>query len=483
MPGIGHAQPPLIRGAAWGLLGGLAALAPALVLWGYTVDDALISVRYAHHLALGQGWRFNAGGPATDGVTPLAWPLLLAPVARAAPLVVLGRAKLVGLCASLVTAVAVGRRVGGAGEAPVWLRAAILGVLSLSVPLAAYSVSGMETPLATLLATAAALRMTKPWVAACLAGAAATLRPELAPWAFFLASGAALASGERGSRVLAAGLLALAPFSACALLRWVEFGRAAPLAVLAKPSDLAHGLAYVGAAVVVSLAAVLVLAPKALARSHEALVIVVAATVHLIALAIVGGDWMPFARLVVPVLPSLLLAAALVGEHAHRAASAARATVAIVLGLGLDFGFRGVVADARHVGEDRAALIASAKPVLGAMSRVAALDVGWVGAATDADIVDLAGLTDPLIAALPGGHTSKQVGVILLLERETDGVVLYAPAGLGDEGLAGWANATYGRTVEQRLAWDPVLARRFAPAAWLPLGHRGAGYVVLRAVR
>ena len=101
MPGIGHAQPPLIRGAVWGLLGGLAALAPALALWGYTVDDALISVRYAHRLALGQGWRFNVGGPATDGVTPLAWPLLLTPVARAAPLVVLGRAKLLGLCASL----------------------------------------------------------------------------------------------------------------------------------------------------------------------------------------------------------------------------------------------------------------------------------------------------------------------------------------------------------------------------------------------
>jgi hypothetical protein len=282
--------------------------------------------------------------------------------------------------------------------------------------------------------------------------------------------------------VLAAGLLALAPFSACALLRWVEFGRLAPLAVLAKPSDLAHGLSYVGAAVVVSLAPVLVLAPRALARSREALVIVVAATVHLVALAIVGGDWMPFARLVVPVLPSLLLAAALVGEHAQRAASAARAIVAIVLGVGLDFGFRGVVADARHVSDDRAALIASARPVFGAMSRVAALDVGWVGASTEADVVDLAGLTDPLIAALPGGHTSKQVGVMLLLERGTDGVVLYAPAGLGDESLAGWANATYGRTVEQRLAWDPVLARRFAPAAWLPLGNRGAGYVVLRAV-
>ena len=300
----------------------------------------------------------------------------------------------------------------------------------------------------TLLATAAALRMSRPWAVACLAGAAATVRPELAPWAFFLATGAVLASGTRGGRVLAVGLLALAPFSACALLRWVVFGRAAPLAVLAKPSDLAHGLSYAGAAVVVSLAPVLVLAPKALARSREALVLGVAATVHLLALAIAGGDWMPFARLVgLRLPPSLLLAAALAGEHAHRTASAARAISAIVLGVGLDFGFRGVVADARHVSDDRAALIASARPVLGAMSRVAALDVGWVGASTNADVVDLAGLTDPRIAALPGGHTSKQVGVMLLLERETDGVVqrrLVAPAPKASPG--GQAPPTAGRS-------------------------------------
>jgi hypothetical protein len=31
-------------------------------MWGFTVDDALISVRYARHVAAGVGWRFDAAG-------------------------------------------------------------------------------------------------------------------------------------------------------------------------------------------------------------------------------------------------------------------------------------------------------------------------------------------------------------------------------------------------------------------------------------
>src|SRR5580658_10079064 len=90
MPSTGH------RGR-WLIAGALAALVPAIFMWGFTVDDALISVRYARHVASGVGWRFNAGGPATDGVTPLPWPVMLAPLAGADALTVLGRAKGLGL--------------------------------------------------------------------------------------------------------------------------------------------------------------------------------------------------------------------------------------------------------------------------------------------------------------------------------------------------------------------------------------------------
>ncbi len=76
---LGHRGGRLL--AAWPALGALAALVPALWMWGFTVDDALIAIRYARHLNAGIGWRFNAHGPSTDGVTPLPWPALLAPLA------------------------------------------------------------------------------------------------------------------------------------------------------------------------------------------------------------------------------------------------------------------------------------------------------------------------------------------------------------------------------------------------------------------
>src|SRR5579859_3665748 len=97
----------------WGALGWASAVIPAIWLWGFTVDDALIAVRYARHLAQGQGYRFNVGGPSTDGVTPLPWPFVLAPIATTDPGLVLVRAKLLGLAvwsvASCILGIAVGR--------------------------------------------------------------------------------------------------------------------------------------------------------------------------------------------------------------------------------------------------------------------------------------------------------------------------------------------------------------------------------------
>jgi hypothetical protein len=446
-------------------------------MWGFTVDDALIPVRYARHLVTGFGWRFDASGPSTDGVTPLPWPLLLAPIAGADALVVLCRAKVTGFIVWSVAGIALGAAVGSVRSSPVWARATALGVMALSVPMAAYAVSGMETALATALATSAALLGPRPRVAALLAGLASSLRPELAAWACVLTVGFSIASRESVPRTAATGMIALTPFVACAAIRAIAWGRPAPLAILAKPSDVEHGLAYVGAACVVTLVPLLVLAPFALRREPRAIAIAIAAVAHGCAIVAVGGDWMPYSRLMVPVVPSLVYAAALASAHAHWSATALRSTLAAALGVTLVV--RGGT-DGRRVGADRAALIAAARPLLEDTRRVAALDVGWVGAATEADIVDLAGLTDPEIASLPGGHTSKRVDAMFLLAREPDALLLYAPAGLPAGHLADWQDALYPRAVEARLATDEVIARHFAPAAWIPLGPKGSGYVLLK---
>jgi hypothetical protein len=97
MSRIGHGVRPLLAANLWTVIGALVALGPALALVGFTVDDALIAVRYARHFAAGLGWCFNVHGPSTDGVTPLPWPVVLAPLARADSLVVLERAQALGV--------------------------------------------------------------------------------------------------------------------------------------------------------------------------------------------------------------------------------------------------------------------------------------------------------------------------------------------------------------------------------------------------
>ena len=481
---------------AFAALGAACALVPALAMWGFTVDDALIPVRYAHNLASGAGYRFDMHGPVTDGVTPLPWVFVLRLLVAADPMTTLVRAKVLGVVAWALAGAALGARVGRMvhGEDTrrihVVLAAAAFVVMGLAFPLGAWAASGMETGVATALATFAATRLDRPKQAAALAGLAATLRPELVVWAVALAMGATLAASgakggaesarpggtERAAAMLWALVPAALPFVVCAAIRLFVFGRLAPLAVLAKPSDLAHGALYVGAAAVVVLTPLIAFAPLALARKPEpepepepgrergpavARVLVVAFVAHALAVLAAGGDWMPYARMMVPVAPSLVLAFVDLARVTRPAWSMARLFVAGVLGLLL------VVRAApagRSVMADRTDLVRRARPALASASVVAALDIGWVGAATDARIVDLAGLTDPAIALLPGGHTSKRVDVAMLLDRGVDTVVVYSEL----------------RVVEARIVRSELFASRFERGETLPLGPRGASYTLYR---
>ncbi len=447
---------------ALALAGAIVALGPALAMWGFTVDDALISLRYAHHLAAGQGYRFDAQGPSTDGVTPLPWAPLCALLARGPDLVVaLERTKALGVVVWTVAGAALGVALAWRGRER-WVEAVLaLVVLALAFPIGAWAASGMETGLATALATLAAVSFARPRRAALLAGLAATLRPELVVWAVIFAGGAAVAVETRRAREMAiTTALAGAPFVLCAAVRVACFGRAAPLALMAKPSDLQHGLTYAVAATVVVLTPVLVLAPFALRRASVlARTLVLAAAVHVVVVVAVGGDWMPYARLMVPIAPSLALAYVEIGDVARRWASIARAVAALAVGLVV---LRAAPAG-RRVHDARKELVERARPELRSAEVVAALDVGWVGAATDARIVDLAGLTDPAIAVLPGGHTSKKVDTSMLLDRHVDTVVVYGEP----------------RIVERRLLASPLFAERFERRSTVEFG-RGQRYELFR---
>ena len=394
---------PRGRDARVVVLGMTLALVPALALYGFTVDDALISARYAAHVARGLGYRFNVGGEITDGVTPLGFPYLLAPFAKEGPLAALAAAKLLGLVAWVASAgflaLAVAR-VSAPAEAgepfsitrarpPRRLRFAALLLLPASAPLAAWSVAGMETGLVLALAALAVAlpELGAPRAGACLAGLAAALRPEMLPFALGLAAAppanddAPLVSRKTAVRLA----LAAFPFALVVAARLSIFGRPVPLSVYAKPSDVVLGARYAAACFLLT-GPVALVAPWALARASR-----------------------------------------------------------------------------------RGRALAESKVV-------AALDIGWLGAATGATIVDLAGLTDPSIAVLPGGHTSKAIGRGLLDARGVDTMVLLLAEGstLDDP----WVESTFARAVEYRLAFLPGMAEAFTPLAEGSTRH--LHYVVLR---
>src|SRR5690606_4424769 len=122
-------------------------------------------------------------------------------------------------------------------------------VLALSLPLGAWASAGLETGLVLLLAT---LALSPDLQGAAFAGLAAALRPELLPWALAIAHGGAWARREPPKRWLLAVLAVLGPPLAVALVRAAWFGRPAPLAVFAKPSDFEHGLRYALGALLLS---------------------------------------------------------------------------------------------------------------------------------------------------------------------------------------------------------------------------------------
>jgi hypothetical protein len=333
----------------------------------------------------------------------------------------------------------------------------------------------METGLVTLFAT---LGLLASFPGALAAGIAAALRPELAPWAIVLSVGRiAIAPAEprrRVERMAAALALSLGPVIAVAIIRWLWFGSPAPLSVSAKPPDLWPGVKYAVAATLFTGPPLTLLAPVAFGRGGSKVgVLVAAVAAHTVSMALAGGDWMKHFRLEVPVLPTALLALAELTPHVSRFFGWLRFALALVVSLvtAVD------ALPSRHVLLDRLETIARLQPTLTGAKMVAALDIGLVGAATPAAILDLAGITDPTIARLPGGHTSKRVPEGLVESRGTDrAVLLLAP---GTRAASPWQDSRFSHHVAARLAAMPLLSS-FEVVAEVPVGQTPYRYLVLR---
>ncbi len=354
----------LLRSAAvalaWAAVG--VAVAWIGVRWFVTNhgDDTFIALRYAERLARGHGLTWNDGYRVEGFSSPL-WVLLLAAAVplHESPLVA---AKSLGVWCALacvpVAALGAWRMAGRPSAALV----AAVSLAALTHPLGYWAPSGLETALATLVLTAATVAY--GWsptplgrgrrAAFALAGAFALVRPEglavaatlvvLDAWT--LAPVRPWADRARRREWLGAWALGVGPAAAWVLFRRAYFGAWLPNTAHAKmDSDDRYfrGFSYVRGllldhselvvllvALGVALAAARARGP--LGRAGRMGSAGAAVTAALVASAVyMGGDWMPYWRLLVPATFAATLAACAASVHAlgkgSRAAGLALATV------------------------------------------------------------------------------------------------------------------------------------------------------------
>ena len=183
---------------------------------------------------------------------------------------------------------------------------------------------------------------------------------------------------------------------------------------------------------------------------------------------------MPLWRLALPAVPAVLWVAnslhAVRGTAWRRAATAAALAAATLIGWKVRF-------PGRHVMLARQSLIRDASPLLQDAHLVAGLDIGWLGVATSSDIMDLAGITDPRVASLPGGHTTKKIPNSWFDFHKPDMLVLLTAPG---EKLAPiWWQTLFARGVENRTSkldyW-----RDCSVHGRVPLRYTQQFYVIVR---
>ena len=513
----------------------LVAVASVLALqFWFVCDDAYITFRFARNWALGRGLVFNPGErPPVEVYSDFLWLLLAAAVERlrVAPAAVL---PFVSAACSVVLSLriyAFAQDALGLGR-----HAALLGALTFAASPAAgvWATSGLETMPHALLVFLLFERLARgraadgEWAASAVIGMAlALVRVEGPAW-IALVVAAALAGRridgvaprpvlERLGRVLAPVGLMLAMYTAW---RYQYYGTLVPNTALVKVGfgwrPVLRGTQYLLLFWLTCIVPLLALLPipwllRGERRGTWAAVAVVAVAVPVYAV-LVGGDFMPFGRLLVPGLPfgALLVAGALqevVRRSGPRAASVGGgALVALGLLAGFDLHlvpepvraalhFR--LSDKEYLSEHNRwvnqkentdgfrrrglALAEVADPG----DRVVAAAVGAIGYYSDLVIYDQHGLVTKEVAyrAVPPGPLTESPGHDKHVEPEF--FVRYEPRWLFAKAM--WGKLAAGRMKDTLEQWDvdPAVMDRYVPEVRevsLPdVGYRSFLLVVRRA--
>jgi len=404
----------------------LAAVSTAVILLQAAdcVDDAYVSFVFARNLADGHGLVFNVG-ERVEGYSNFLWVLLLAGFHRLSGLSIPNLARMLGLLLGLSNVLltfGIASKLLGDEKGRWALAAALLAALDLRV--AVWSVEGLETPL-YLFWVLAALRLyidreQRPgWLWSIPALGAALTRPE-GPVVFMALGAHRLWRLARNKRLPAASdwvalAVFLVPYAAYNAWRIAYFGGYIfPNTFYARGSHgPLIGAIYVGLEawrawgpaliIFVGLAVYGGVRPRAGAGAIAAWALVATATV-----IAVGGDWMPHARFLVPVIPAVVVLAVCGAQAMKKYRLGVLAVTAMMI-----VQIAGLVRYEASSGFDKRWArdqdgfympVAERLKALGASGKLVAIsDIGHVAYYADIRVIDTLGLVDTHLARLPGG--------------------------------------------------------------------------------
>ncbi len=444
LPSLAESRPAGAKPRDWDLAWAVGAVVVlgllVLYFWPWTSDDAFISFRYSEKLAHGQGLVFNPG-ERVEGYSNFLFVLLLS-VASLLSTDIVVAAKLLGVAGLVVVVLLVSGlsvRLSGRRQS----RMVALLLCGTAVPLAYWSVSGLETVAYAALVLLASRQYlayledgTPSSPAAVAFLAVALMRAEgivffLLTCVFHLASGLARSRRWRPSRGdIAAVAIVLLPYMGFLAFRYFYYGSLIPNTVVAKTGhdrQLSDGVIYLVEFLPVAATLLFLgLRPYFVGKPHWR-----PAEAYLwwlcgwwaVMVVWFGGDWMLLYRFFLPILPLLYLLASVgfarmwahAAELGDRGLGKRRA-LSMVLGCGLLLNSALPLWSVRpevmegYISWDGAVRDAALWLATNARKeeRIALFDAGRIPFYSGLRIIDCAGLLDPSIARLPGRFEFKQ---------------------------------------------------------------------------
>lgn len=405
-------------------------------LWSFAVDDAFISLRYAKHLAEGQGLVYNIG-ERVEGYTNLLWTVLLA-FAHVLPGDPLTWTKLFSMLSVLVAAAGIIRLASRSGLMPAewaWLPAALWLLLPVTALSAAEGLETMQFA-AILVWCLVAVFRSDGIATGLLLGALCLTRPDGAI-AVPVIAGWLIARQQRRCALVAIAVLA-PTLIGVELWRMTYYGDWLPNTFYAKQGGswwlFGQGLRSMLSFLAVAGAGTWVLMARVIRRPAAVLLALVIATriaFHLWS----GGPWMGEHRFLIPAVPLILiLVCSGLLELTKRPLFVAACGAMIVLpGLYLLPGrLHAMNLYAAGARSSYVALGRILNDTLPPAATIAIGDAGMLPYYADRTSIDILGLNDRHIARQPGRFMSgKRDSAYVLAKRPQVIVLLSASEGAG----------------------------------------------------